>query len=50
VHTHRSLLKPPFSVAPPPVQTIDEETVDGKHLLVFDVSVMTFGPPARRRR
>jgi hypothetical protein len=35
------LLRPPFSVSQP-LEVFDEKTVDGKHMLLFDVEKMTW--------
>ena len=40
-----NLLKPPFSVSPEPLMVINEETADGKHMLLFDVAAMQWGTP-----
>lgn len=38
------LLKPPFSVSKP-LEIIDENTPDGKHMLLFEVANLTWSDP-----
>jgi hypothetical protein len=39
------LTKPPFNVRPAPLEVIDEKSIDGKHMLLFDVSEMEWDDP-----
>jgi hypothetical protein len=39
-----NLLKPPFNVSRP-LEVIDEQVPDGKHLLLFEVGKMTWSDP-----
>lgn len=34
------LTKPPFNLRPPPIEVVDEQTPDGKHILMFDARAM----------